>query len=93
MQNQLNRIGGLRHMAYRLKKANVERIADTEKSKNYLMSLGYKIIESSKSEKTDENIEDNSDIQEASDEVADTKEEPVETSPKPKRGKATNKTE
>lgn len=84
-------------MAYRLKKANVERIADTEESKNYLMSLGYKIIESSKSEKTDENIEDNSDIQKASDEAvesnADTKEEPVETSPKPKRGKISNKTE
>lgn len=84
-------------MAYRLKKANVERIADTEESKNYLMSLGYKIIESSKSEKTDENIEDNSDIQEASDEAAESneviKEEPVETSPKPKRGKTSNKTE
>ena len=35
------------------------------------MSLGYKIIESSKSEKTDENIEDNSDIQKASDEAAE----------------------
>ena len=84
-------------MAYRLKKANVERIADTEESKNYLMSLGYKIIESSKSEKTGENIEDNSDIQEASDGAVesntDTKEEPVETSTKTKKGNAANKTE
>lgn len=85
-------------MAYRLKKKNVERVADTEESKNYLMNLGYEIIES-KSEKTDENIEDNSDIQEASDEVVenntDTKDGVVETSPKPKpkRGKTANKTE
>ena len=84
-------------MTYRLKKKNVERVADTEESKNYLMSLGYKIIESSNPEKTDDKAEDDSDIQETSDEAAknntDTKDKAVETSPKSKRGKAAGKTE
>lgn len=84
-------------MAYRLKRANVERIADTEESKNYLMSLGYEMIESSNPENTDDKAEDDSDIQEISDEAVenntDTKDGAVETSPKPKRGKTTNKTE
>ncbi len=73
-------------MAYRLKRANVERIADTEESKNYLISLGYLMIESSNPENTDDKAEDDSDIKEISDGA-------VETSPKPKRGKTTNKTE
>ena len=97
MQNQLNRIGGLRHMTYRLKKKNVERVADTEESKNYLMSLGYEIVKSSNSEKTDDKAEDDSNIQRASDEAVenntDTKDGAAETSPKPKRGKAAGKTE
>lgn len=71
-------------MAYRLKKANVERIADTEESKNYLMSLGYEMIESSNPENTDDKAVENN---------TDTKDGAVETSPKPKRGKTTNKTE
>lgn len=71
-------------MAYRLKKANVERIADTEESKNYLMSLGYEMIESSNPENTDDKAVENN---------TDTKDGVVETSPKPKRGKTANKTE
>ncbi len=71
-------------MAYRLKKANVERIADTEESKNYLMSLGYEMIESSNPENTDDKAVENN---------TDTKDGAVETSPKPNRGKTANKTE
>lgn len=75
-------------MTYRLKKENVERVADTEESKNYLMSLGYKIIESPKPEKTDDKAEDDS-----AENNTDTKDKTVETSPKSKRGKTANKTE
>ena len=67
-------------MTYRLKKKNVERVADTEESKNYLMSLGYKIIESSNPEKTDDKAEDDSDIQETSDDKAEDDSDIQETS-------------
>ena len=81
-------------MKYRLKKANVERMADTEESKNYLMSLGYKIIESSKSEKTDEDVSDNSKVQNIFAEVADDKvEESAEIILRSKKDKTANKAE
>lgn len=46
-------------MKYRLKKANVERIADTEEAKNNLEKLGYKVMpELSKQSVTDEENEE-----------------------------------